>query len=50
MLPDPAVVLQVYTLNTQMAEVTATTESLGAGLASLQGSLDTKLDTLRSGG
>ena len=49
MLPDPAV-LQVYSLNTQMVEVTATTESLGSSLASLQGNLDTKLDTLRSGG
>ena len=36
MTTDPAL-LQVYSLNTQMAEVTATTESLGSSLASLQG-------------
>ena len=40
---------QVYTLNTQMAEMTTTTDTLTNNMKNLQENFDSKLEILRNG-
>lgn len=40
---------QVYTLNTQMAEMTTTTDTLTNNMKNLQETFDSKLEILRNG-
>ena len=46
---DATSIEQVYTLNTQMAEMTTTTDTLTNNMKNLQENFDSKLEILRNG-